>query len=337
MDLLGEAGRQYEGAIERANVEFAWTRPPTKPREYFGRKLHAFMEGLDRRPIHEFELEVGPLGKRTWRCEVKRAWVFGSFRRGAAACHDVDLIVEVDITLAKGQDRCGQLEPWRYRKAMWPGMRDVEIRLGTPERNSSHASAEESALQLWGDGLDWHERIESIRPDPEAKRHSRLVDLIPFHWWRFGLSLESAVQLCLWVGEGMLISRCIRFPEGLEPLPLDSLRKDEVQAWHALTMSRGEAVRRGMSMLLPTMRCAEVQTAVQGSRWKGSTWGEFKVVMAPGWVEGVVGNHDVHQPCLVVPTYKPTHPNGIWVLEPTPMMRSRYTEVQKRLSAWMSR
>lgn len=118
---------------------------------------------------------------------VRRLYVYGSYRRGAIDCGDLDLVVVADMPTDDWIAANTDFKTWDYRvwslfvRATWRALkkRGEKIELHVC-RCDEHAQdffkriPVEDALLIWSeDDRDWRNKVASIEPNPAAGRHER--------------------------------------------------------------------------------------------------------------------------------------------------------------------
>jgi len=118
---------------------------------------------------------------------VKKLWVFGSYARGALECGDLDLAIEIDRPDHSWYEENGimVIYPECYHK-FWQLMRDslkkrgerIEILTGNPAKDEEEGWHKDAIL-IWDEDSPnrWRSAITSIKPDPNAGRFTRDVNL----------------------------------------------------------------------------------------------------------------------------------------------------------------
>jgi hypothetical protein len=185
------------------------------PRETFTRTLRRICDRLDEQSVFEIEdnSAIARQGVRsgylstddiTERIEITRLWVVGSYARGALFCGDLDVLIET---------RCVDGRPRRlhYRQLIRPAfgmLANVRYHEGTPAENSAGVEFPE-AVEIWAKGADWEAAIESIKPNPNARRFDRAGDAVPLRTEQLYDGLATKEELAEQHAKGLLSWRLL--------------------------------------------------------------------------------------------------------------------------------
>lgn len=134
------------------------------PREDFTRKLHTICSRLDAKNGSTISVNA-----KDYDFKVIKAWVVGSYARGATTCGDLDIVVQLEQNQVGGST---------VNRLLLGSMPKVSCYRGTPEDNSSWVKFPEAKL-IWHEGANWNELIDAIPVDPSAGRFVRKRDAIP--------------------------------------------------------------------------------------------------------------------------------------------------------------
>lgn len=158
-----------------------------RPREFFTKALARICEGLDKKSSAVIAWDY-PFLQRSGETltTVKNLWAFGSYGRGAPACGDLDIVVEVDTVHVTASNI------WR---PLLGGLNDVRTYLGVPDDNTSGVELTDAKLIWSGPGCDWKAAIENIKEDPSTQRFHRATDAIPFRLEQLCMPHEVAEDL----------------------------------------------------------------------------------------------------------------------------------------------
>jgi len=155
-------------------VDMAAGSERRRTRESFTRTLVRICKRLDVKSSAEVQgINRHTHWKESGSFRLIRMWVVGSYARGAMACGDLDLVIEL-------VDQRGGFTKQQVSRVLLGSPPDVTVYQGTPEDNTSYVIFDEAKLIWDGPGCSWQEAIEGIIPDPGAGRMVRSTDRIPF-------------------------------------------------------------------------------------------------------------------------------------------------------------
>lgn len=128
--------------------------------------------------------------------DINAVWVAGSYARGAVECGDLDVIVDARM-ISKVVLRDEQPKLPSLLSAIVGRAHDVQLIVGTPEKNDS-GIAHSNAILVWSPALpDYRAAIDAIKVDHTVTRHERRSDLAPLGPERCGVgpqTLEAIVE-----------------------------------------------------------------------------------------------------------------------------------------------
>ena len=298
----------------------------TRRREYFTKQLERLFERLDRCDEQDVELvppDLPWLGLCKGHLRVISVWVYGSYRRGALRCGDVDLIVQAEGE-RYGDTWTPELSYSKLRVQLLGRLQNVQLHVGTPDSHPGGLVEAPDSLLLWKRGMKWREALSSIQPDPAAGRMPRLSDQLPLDRKRIGVTAWDADELVHARDAGLLQWRFVPFPE--EEPDTSELTEAEDQDYRGFASSNGFDAQRAYVQVLIALRTCAAQINLRTTRIgvRKYDWGRSQAALR-------IANAGVHvsdftenglRVVVAVPFVKRGIENGLWIVEPGPNFRA---------------
>lgn len=265
------------------------TTSERKPRAYFTKKLEKFLGdlALNSTRCHEFNgAWRGKQAEYFWsQTTVEEVWVYGSYARGASECGDLDLIVRLSFA---GVDGKPSRAPSNRQAVMafWRAQRDLQINVGTPQKNSANVAVADAIL-VWKPGMDWRTAIAAIKVSHSAGRFHRITDLLPVDFHRVGMGIDVAQQYGHAIDAGLVRMTWIPFSETL--VTPENMRADERKVSRATEHRRGKEAQIALAHVIATARSLATDLDQSNRGWALAypelQWAGFDVEL---------GNHHGH-------------------------------------------
>lgn len=285
-----------------------------RPREYFTRVVSRICERLDSRSASEI----------TWKdrffkevhfatVSVHTLWVVGSYARGALACGDLDLVLQVSAQ--SEQRRAGMPPTSAISRTFLNSPADVRVYVGTPTENSSKIGFDDPRLIWSAEQSDWRSALASIRPDPSATRFARPADSIPFRREQLDAFDDTISELLELEKSRVLKWQFIPFIAAHLP---ETQSDDERRFIRHCTAICGKQTQRLVPYLLQTFR---QQTVWPKGRWRsrGLERTEFRnggcdVFVGRPYIPIARLNDLATTEIALCPHLTIRGPNGLWII-----------------------
>lgn len=279
------------------------------PRETWTRKLIKMCERLDQKSS-AVTLSKDLDGWQSIETSVQNVWVFGSYARGAQACANLNLFVDVGAADVSAND---------ISRAFLGTMRDVRVYKGKPQDKTIGLNVVDARL-VWSPGLDWKAAIKAIHEDPEATRLQRESDRIVLRSRQTRVFQKEAEAFLKECDEGCYVQSFIgidKLDENLSQLDVQSL--DIPGAYNVTAQTR-----KVMPYLASCLQMMDFDIE-DGRMMKGRLWrSEENGVVAylgDGGLNWKMWLDDPGTACttvIFIPDLNARGPNGAWVIERGP-------------------
>lgn len=199
------------------------------PRAKFTRVLRTICARLQAQPYCEFDAQdIIFAVRKAARVTAHRLWVVGSYARGALACGDLDLVLEV-------KTEGGFFATSSVCRHLFGSYAGVRVYVGTPLDNESGVKFSE-AVQVWGPEVDSLVVLEELPTDASAGRFARAADAFPLRREQMRLSNGRAAGLLSELKAGFLQSSFVPLSEldiGAQPLTHSEFDLDHSLQWRS--------------------------------------------------------------------------------------------------------
>lgn len=303
------------------------------PRERFTRTLQKLFARVDLQGAYQFNLAYTPYRAPTIKgrvaARVTGVWAVGSYARGAPTCGDLELLVDVDIRwiglptygdkphvlgipdLREVQKQIFGTYPYvsitdRKRALGWKLIRE----LGGP---LVPTFTMESAVPLYGVGLDWQVALASIPVDVNAGHYPRKHDALPLRLEQTCMHVEWAEELVSAWEAGIIEWTFIPFEKRIG-LDSELLTVGEAKAAKkAIKFSNQKTIEVMPAALVATR---DLRTSVLGSVCDERVFSQeaFEFRFGKCYVHPEeflsVARHTV----VLVPHWSARGPNGAWIV-----------------------
>lgn len=279
------------------------------PREDWTRRLMKMCERLDRKSSavvlgKDFD------GRHPLEASVHNVWVFGSYARGASACADLDLFVDVGAA-----DVCAN----EINHTFLGKMRNVRIYKGKPQDKTIGLNVVDARL-VWSPGLDWKAAVEAIREDPEATRLQRESDRIVLRSDQTRVFQKEAEAFLKECDEGCYTQSFIeidKLDENLGRLDVQSL---DISGAYNVTAQTRKVIPYLASCLEMMDLDIEDGSIKKGRLWMSEESGAVAYLGDGGlnWKMWLDDPKKSFTTVIFIPDLNARGPNGAWVIERGP-------------------